>query len=212
MSSTTLFLVEDHPVVREGLRMLLEAAGDLRVVGAAASASASLELLRRTPPDLVLLDLDLGDEDGLEWLPRLVEAVPAARVLILTGMREPGRHEAALAGGARGFVHKDAPAEGLLRAIRAVAAGGLWFDPAVVAGRRAGADTGEPLAALTSRELDVVRLVGEGLRNEEIARRLGLSEKTVRNHLTAVFDKVGVSGRLELAVFAYRHGLARVRR
>ncbi|HET8538585.1 MAG TPA: response regulator transcription factor [Anaeromyxobacter sp.] len=211
MSAVTVFVVEDHAVVREGLRMLLDAAGDLRVVGAAATASAALQPLREARPDVVLLDLDLGEEEGLEWLPRIVEAAPAARVIILTAMREAGRDEAALVGGARGFVHKDAAAENLLRAIRAVAAGGLWFDPAMLAGARTGAAGGDPLAALTSRERDVVRLVGEGLRNEEIARRLGIGEKTVRNHLTAVFDKVGVSGRLELAVFAYRHGIARVR-
>jgi DNA-binding NarL/FixJ family response regulator len=210
VSATTVLVVEDHPVVREGLRMLLDAAGDLCVAGAAPSASAALELLRRGPAEVVVLDLDLGDEDGLEWLPRLLEAAPAARVVVLTGMRDPGRDEAALVAGARGFVHKDAPAEELLRAIRAVAGGGLWFDSAMLAGRRTG--KGDPLAALTAREREVVRLVGEGLRNEEIARRLGIHEKTVRNHLTAVFDKVGVSGRLELVVFAYRHGLARVRR
>jgi DNA-binding NarL/FixJ family response regulator len=205
------FLVEDHPVVREGLRMLLDAAGDLHVLGVAASASAALAPLRAAPPDVVLLDLDLGEEDGLEWLPRILEAAPRAHVLILTAMRGPGRDEAALLAGARGFVHKEAPADELLRAIRTVAAGGLWFDPGVLGALRAPGPRADPLAALTAREREVVRLVGEGLRNEEVARRLGISEKTVRNHLTAVFDKVGVSGRLELVVFAYRHGLARVR-
>lgn len=211
MSAVTVFVVEDHPVVREGLRMLLEAAGDLHVLGVAASASGALEALRASPPQVVLLDLDLGDEDGLACLPRLLEAAPAARVLILTAVREPGRDEAALSAGARGFVRKEAPADELLRAIRTVAAGGLWFDPGMLAALKAPGPRADPLAALTARERDVVRLVGEGLRNEEIARRLGIGEKTVRNHLTAVFDKVGVSGRLELAVFAYRHGLARAR-
>jgi DNA-binding NarL/FixJ family response regulator len=211
VSATGLFVIEDHPVVREGLRMLLDAAGDLHVVGVAATASAALAPLRAAPPEVVLLDLDLGDEDGLEWLPRLLEAAPASRVLVLTAMRAPGRDEAALVAGARGFVRKDAPADELLRAIRTVAAGGLWFDPGMVGGRRMPGPRADPLAALTTRERDVVRLVGEGLRNEEVARRLGISDKTVRNHLTAVFDKIGVSGRLELVVFAYRHGLARGR-
>lgn len=212
MSAVDLFLIEDHPVVREGLRMLLEAAGDLRVAGVAASASGALDALRAAPPAVVLLDLDLGAEDGLEWLPRILEAAPGARVLILTAMRAPGRDEAAFHAGARGFVHKEAPAEELLRAIRAVASGALWFDPATIGGRTVAGPNADPLAALTARERDVVHLVGEGLRNEEIARRLGISEKTVRNHLTAAFDKVGVSGRLELAVFAYRHGLAQLKR
>jgi two-component system nitrate/nitrite response regulator NarL len=164
---------------------------------------------------VVVLDLDLGDEDGLEWLPRILATVPEARVLILTALRDQGRDEAALRAGARGFVHKDAAAEVVVRAVRAVAAGELWFEPRLL---RAGGGAGprpagpeQPFASLTDRERDVVRLVGEGLRNEEIARRLGITEKTVRNHLTAVFDKIGVSGRLELVVFAYRHGLVRVR-
>jgi DNA-binding NarL/FixJ family response regulator len=214
-SPTTLYIVEDHPVVREGIRMLVEAAGGVRVVGAAPSASGALRELGETSPEVVLLDLDLGDEDGLEWLPRILDAAPAARVLILTALRDEGREEAALHGGARGFVHKDAPADVLVRAIRAVAAGELWFDPAVLsAGASAPpAAAGPPgRASLTTRENEVVSLVVEGLRNEEIARRLGINEKTVRNHLTAVFAKMGVSGRLELVVLAYRHGLAKPKR
>jgi DNA-binding NarL/FixJ family response regulator len=212
LSATTLYVIEDHAVVREGLRMLLEAAGRMRVVGAAASASDALRDLRRVRPDVVLLDLALGDEDGLELLPGIQAAAPDARVLILTALRDPGRDEAAFRAGARGFVHKDASADVVLRAVRAVAAGELWFDPAIVRAARSGAPAGHPFASLTDRERDVVRLVGEGLRNEEIARRLGISEKTVRNHLTGAFDKLGVSGRLELAVFAYRHGLVRIPR
>jgi DNA-binding NarL/FixJ family response regulator len=212
---TLVYVVEDHAVVREGLCMLLRAVEGLSVVGASASASAALADLRRLRPDVVLLDLDLGSEDGLEWLPRILAAAPRSRVLILTALRDAGRDVAALHAGARGFVHKDASSDGLLRAIKAVAAGELCFDPAVLAPLAAAPVAGPAapaLAGLTARELDLVRLVGEGLRNEEIARRLGITEKTVRNHLTAVFDKVGASGRLELAVFAYRHGLARVGR
>jgi DNA-binding NarL/FixJ family response regulator len=218
LTATTLYVIEDHPVVREGIRMLLEAAGEVRVVGSAASASGALRELREKRPQVILLDLDLGDENGLEWLPRILAETPGARVLILTALRDPGRDEAALHAGARGFVHKDASAEVVVRAVRAVAAGELWFEPRLLesagAPRRAGTTTPlpEPFASLTEREREIVRLVGEGLRNEEIARRLGITEKTVRNHLTAVFDKVGVSGRLELVVLAYRHGLARVQR
>lgn len=216
MSATTLYVIEDHAVVREGLRMLLQATGGMRVAGTAASASEALRDLRRSPPDVVLLDLDLGDEDGLEFLPRIQAAAPDARVLILTALRDPGRDEAAFRAGARGFVHKDSSADVVLRAVRAVASGELWFEPRILRAGARGAPGkhGAPqaFASLTDRERDIVRLIGEGLRNEEIARRLGITEKTVRNHLTAVFDKLGVSGRLELAVFAYRQGLARVRR
>jgi DNA-binding NarL/FixJ family response regulator len=215
VSATRLYVIEDHPVVREGIRMFLEAAGDLRVVGAAASASEALPALRRAPPDLVLLDLDLGREDGLEWLPRILSSAPGARVLVLTALRDPGRIEAALRGGARGFVQKDAPVDVVLRAVRAVASGRLWFQPDVLranAGDAPARRRSPKLPALTDRERDLVRLVGEGLRNEEIARRMGVTEKTVRNQLTGVFDKLGVAGRLELVVLAYREGLARVPR
>lgn len=214
VSATTLYLIEDHPVVREGLRMLVEGAGAARVLGAAASASAAIRALRRTPPDVVLLDLDLGDEDGLEWLPEIQAAAPHSRVLVLTALRDAGREEEALRRGAVGFVQKDAAADVVLRALRAVAAGELWFEPRLLRARAAAprGTGGRPAPpSLTDRERDIVALVGKGLRNEEIARRLGISEKTVRNNLTAVFDKLGVSGRLELVVYAYREGLARAR-
>jgi DNA-binding NarL/FixJ family response regulator len=161
---------------------------------------------------VVLLDLDLGAEDGLEWLPRIRTALPETCVLILTALRDAGRDVAALRAGARGFVRKDASPDVVVRAIRAVAAGELWFEPRVLGAASAGAaaaptQADSPFAALTDREREVASLVVEGLRNEEIGKRMGTTEKTVRNHLTAIFDKLGVSGRLELAVFAYRHGV-----
>lgn len=211
MAQTTLFLIDDHPVLREGIRMLLDAAGDVRVVGSSATASGAIAPLRQLSPDVVLLDLDLGEEDGLAWLPRIASAAPAAKVLILTALRDRARDEEGLRAGARGLVLKDAAPEVLLQAIRSVAAGALWFDPRMLAAPPAAvAVTTTP--DLTPRELEIVTLVAEGLRNEEVGRRLGISEKTVRNHLTTVFQKVGVSGRLELVVYAYERGLARVRR
>lgn len=211
--TTSLFVIDDHPVLREGIRMLAEGAGDLRVVGSSPAASTALEPLRREPPDVVLLDLDLGTEDGLAWLPRLVEAAPRARVLILTALRDRARDEEALRAGARGLVLKDAAPDVLLTAVRAVASGALWFDPAVLSARAPrGGDAPRVRGAgdaelLTEREREIVARIGRGLRNEAIARELGISEKTVRNHLTAVFAKLGVSGRLELVVYAYQQGL-----
>lgn len=210
---TTLFVIDDHPVLREGIRMLVEASGEVRVVGSSASASGAIEPLGRLAPDVVLLDLDLGEEDGLEWLPRLSAVAPGARVLILTALRDRARDEEALRAGARGLVLKDAPPDVLLQAIRSVAVGALWFDPRVLAAskepRPVETGAGEPHSGLTQREGEIVALVGEGLRNEAVAERLGISEKTVRNHLTAIFGKLGVDGRLELVVYAFQHGLAR---
>jgi DNA-binding NarL/FixJ family response regulator len=212
---TTVFVIDDHPLVREALNMLADAAGDLRVVGSSDSASAALEPLQQLSPDLILLDIDLGHEDGLEWLPRVASAAPGARVLILTALREPARDEEALRAGARGLVLKSAPPEKLLHAIRGVAAGALWFDTSALMGEsqaRAGGSARGKLAALTPREQEIVSLIGEGLRNDEIARRLGITPKTVKNQLTTVFEKLGVASRLELVVYAYQHGIARVRR
>jgi DNA-binding NarL/FixJ family response regulator len=215
VSPTTVFVIDDHPLVREALNMLADAAGDLRVIGSSESASAAIEPLQRLSPDLVLLDIDLGHEDGLEWLPRVAAAAPSARILILTALREPARDEEALRAGARGLVLKSAPPETLLQAIRGVATGALWFDTSAL-GRAhppgAPGSTGGKLSSLTAREREIVSLIGEGLKNDEIARRLGITPKTVKNHLTALFDKVGVSSRLELVVYAYQHQLARVRR
>jgi DNA-binding NarL/FixJ family response regulator len=215
VTPTSLYVIDDHPVLREGIRMLVEASGDTRVVGSSATASGALAPLAELRPDVILLDLDLGAEDGLAWLPRISGAAPDARVLILTALRDRARDEEALRAGARGLVLKDAAPEVLLQAIRSVAAGALWFDPRVLAAPRpAGAAkrSGAEMLELTPRERDIVTLVAEGLRNEEVGRRLGITEKTVRNHLTAVFQKLGVSGRLELVVFAFEHGLATPRR
>jgi DNA-binding NarL/FixJ family response regulator len=215
VSRTTVFVIDDHPLVREALNMLADAAGDLRVVGGSESASAAIEPLQRLSPDLVLLDIDLGHEDGLEWLPRVSAAAPGARILILTALREPARDEEALRAGARGLVLKSAPPETLLQAIRGVATGALWFDTSAL-GRAhvpgASGPTGGKLSSLTAREREIISLIAEGLRNDEIARRLGITPKTVKNHLTGLFEKVGVSSRLELVVYAYQHRLARVRR
>jgi DNA-binding NarL/FixJ family response regulator len=217
VSPTTVFVIDDHPLVREALNMLADAAGDLRVVGGSESASAAIEPLQRLSPDLVLLDIDLGHEDGLEWLPRVAAAAPGARILILTALREPARDEEALRAGARGLVLKSAPPETLLQAIRGVATGALWFDTSALAHAHAqGASTSSggkgKGSSLTAREREIVSLIAEGLRNDEIARRLGITPKTVKNHLTALFEKVGVSSRLELVVYAYQHRLARIRR
>jgi DNA-binding NarL/FixJ family response regulator len=214
VTATTIFVIDDHPLLREALKMLADAAGDLRVVGSSETASGSLEPVQQLSPDLILLDIDLGHEDGLEWLPKIAAAAPAARVLILTALREPARDEEALRAGARGLVLKSAAPEVLLQAIRGVAAGALWFDPAVLRSgnvRETPSGRGK-LATLTAREREIVSLVREGLRNDDIAKRLGITSKTVKNQLTAVFEKLGVSSRLELVVRAHERGLGPSRR
>jgi DNA-binding NarL/FixJ family response regulator len=213
-----VFVVDDHPVVREGLKALLASAEDLCVVGSARSAREGEEQLAATGADVVLLDLALGDEQGLRVLPVLRRAAPHAKFLVLTGLRDASWHRDALVAGAHGFVSKEEAPEILSRAIRAVHSGELWFDrrllestlhQALDAVQRLDPDRAR-IASLTPREREVTALVAEGLRNEDIARRLALSEKTVRNHVVDVCRKLGVPGRLELLVYANHHELGRL--
>jgi DNA-binding NarL/FixJ family response regulator len=207
-----VFIVEDHPVVREGVAMLVASAPDLVVVGKAASGVEALARVAAAAPDVVLLDLDLGGEDGAALVPELALRAPAARVLVLTAVAQPRRHEGAVLAGARGLVHKSQETGLLLDAIRQVHAGELWFarellDRALERSRPAGR-AGAARDRLTERERSLVLLVAAGHRNAEIAHRLRLSEKTVRNQLSAIYGKLGVSDRMQLMIHAYRLGLA----
>jgi DNA-binding NarL/FixJ family response regulator len=215
-----VFIVDDHPVVREGLRMLVGAAPDLAVAGEAASAREAASRLGELAVDVVLLDVVLGCDDGVEELPRLRAAAPSARFLVITGARGIGREAAALRAGARGLVSKEASGDVILKAIRKVHAGELWFERPVLESmlqdaleesRRADPNRAR-IDSLTAREREVVALVGQGQRNEDIARRLSICQKTARNHISDACAKLGVPGRLELLVFANRYGLGRLQR
>lgn len=208
-----ILIVDDHPIFRAGARMLLERDPQLAVIGETASDQEALALAAREQPDLVLLDLDLGGVDGLDILEQLQAAAPKTRIVVLTGIRGSELPVRALRLGAKGFVPKAQSADLLLRAIRRVRDGELWFDRETVGTemtRLMRRDEGGTEAKLTPRELEIVRLIGDGLSNEEIADRLGISGKTVRNHLTIVFEKTGARDRLHLAIYAYRQGLAKL--
>jgi DNA-binding NarL/FixJ family response regulator len=214
-NETRILIVEDHAVVREGLRLLLERRPNLRVVGEAATRAECLALASRESPHLVLLDLSLKEESALDFLPEIRTAAPDARIVVLTAMRDAELHRRAVELGALGLVGKEQAADVLLTAIDSVARGEAWIDPKTTASaleELTAARSRRPADAaaarsLTPRELDVLRLIGEGLRNREIARRLFISETTVRHHLTAIYEKLGVSDRLSLLVYAVRNGL-----
>jgi DNA-binding NarL/FixJ family response regulator len=208
-----ILLVDDHPIFRAGARMLLERDPQLTVIGEAAGDQEALALAAREQPDLVLLDLDLGGVDGLDILESLQAAAPRSRIIVLTGVCGSELPLRALRLGARGFVPKGQSADLLLRAIRRVRDGELWFDRGIVGSemtRLMRPSDVEAGTKLTPRELEIVRLIGDGLSNDEIATRLGISGKTVRNHLTIVFEKTGARDRLHLAIHAYRQGLAKL--
>ena len=203
-----VLLAEDHAVVRAGLAQLLARAGDVDVVGAAADGAQALALARAHRPDVVLMDLSMPVLDGIEATRRILGAVPSARVVVLTSLADRTRILGALDAGALGYLLKDAEPEELFRGIRAAARGDAPLDPR--AAREllsARAERARPLADLTERERDVLALVGAGLPNKIIAARLGISEKTVKAHLTSVFRGIGVSDRTQAALWAQRHGI-----
>jgi len=213
-----ILLVDDHVVVRQGLRMLIENNPDMRVVGEAARCDEALEVASREMPDVVLLDLDLGAGSGLDIIRQLVSLHEKVRVLILTGVREAELHRRAIRLGAVGIIMKEQAGEVLVKAIRKVYDGEVWIDRGTTAvlfqemrhgseGQRLDTEASR-IASLTHREREVVALIAQGFGTARIAKDLFISEKTVRNHLASIFDKLMVSDRLELAIYAVRHGLA----
>jgi two-component system, NarL family, nitrate/nitrite response regulator NarL len=213
-----LLLVDDHTLVRAALRMLLESHPRFCIVGEAAEGKTALTLAAREQPDIILLDLRLGECDGAQVIPALREAAPHAQVLILTGIPNLDAHLEALRLGAKGLVSKDQSADTLLTAIEKVHAGQASVEPALLTALLNGLSPHhkeQPLhpeevkiGTLSPREREVIALIGQGLRNREIATRLFISETTVRHHLTSIFQKLQVADRLELVIYAYRHGLA----
>jgi len=212
-------LVDDHTVMRLGLRLLIENQQGLTVVGEASGRTDALEVAEREQPDIILLDLTLPGTDGIDLIAELLAVAEKARILILTGVLEPEAHTRAMRLGAMGVVLKEKAPEVLIKAIEKVHQGEIWLDRALVANvfserlRAREARRNDPEAAkvatLTGREREVIALVGEGLRNKQVADRLFISEGTVRNHLTTVFGKLEVSDRFELLMYAYKHGIAK---
>ena len=194
-----MILVEDHLLVRQGVRSVLEASGETEVVAEGGSAEEALELLRETKCDMVILDLNLPGRNGLWCAAQLHELYPHIPVLILSLHTQRSVVRDAVRAGARGFVAKSAPAEDLLAAVKALAAGGSYFDataaPAVLALMR-GEETTE--TGLSTREDQILRLVCQGLSNQQIARHMSLSLSSIKNHLRELFSRFGVSDRTAL--------------
>jgi two-component system, NarL family, nitrate/nitrite response regulator NarL len=214
-----ILLIDDHVIVRAGLRMLIENHKGMVVVGEAGTRIDALAIAAREKPQVILLDLDMGNESGLDFLRELLDAAAGARVVMLTGVRDPEAHRRAVHLGAMGLVLKDKAAEILIKAIEKVHAGEVWLDRSLTASvlsemsqageiRRADPDA-RRISSLTDREREIVGLVCEGLKNKQIGDRLFISEATVRNHLTSILSKLELSDRFELALYAYRHHLAK---
>lgn len=203
-----VLIVDDHPMVRQGLCAFLELADDLKVVGQAADLPSAAADARRLEPDVVLLDLVVPGARGATAVAALRAACPAARILVLTSFGEPERVREALQAGAAGYLLKTVDPEDLLAAVRQVAGGRSVLDPealrAVTRPTSRRLPTGE---ALTGREQEVLRLISEGLGNKAIAQRLRIAEKTVKVHVGHIYGKLGVEGRAQALVLAARMGL-----
>jgi len=211
-----VFLVEDHRLFRQGLSELL-AANDpaLRIAGSASSAEEALEQIPELAPDVVLMDLHLPGMNGIEAIRRLALLAPSVRVLVISGSAEDRDVMEAILAGARGYILKTAPVQEIAAGIRAAAEGASILSPVVAAhlldhvrenapSLRLGSD---PVGQLTPRELEVLRLMAQGLENSEIARELVISTRTARNHVASILEKLQMQNRIQAAVYAVRHGV-----
>ncbi len=214
--SVRILVADDHPIFRDGLRKLLEAETDFKVVGEASDGGEAIQMAQNLKPDVLLLDLAMPHVPGLEAVRELRNSVEAIRVIILTAAIDRDQIVDALHHGVRGVVLKESATQLLLKSIRCVMAGQYWV------GRESVSDlvriirdltaipeqgTRKRSYSLTPRELDIISAIVDGYTNKDIAEKFSIAEQTVKHHLGNIFDKLGVSNRLELALFAVNHHL-----
>jgi len=205
---TKVLVADDHSLVREGLTKLLAGVPDIELVGAAANGAEAVALATSAEPDVVLMDLSMPGMDGIEATRQIVEAQPGTKVVVLTSFCDRERIFGALDAGAVGYLLKDADPDELLRGIRAAARGESPLAAKVASALILARASATPSPELTCREREVLVLLATGMANKHIARRLGISEKTVKAHLTNVFSTIGVSDRTQAALWAQRNGIA----
>ncbi len=210
-----IVIVDDHTLFREGLRTILSTEDDIEVVADAESAEDVVELVWQMRPDVLLLDIRMPQGSGLDAIPAVLKISPNTHVLVLTASDDREDHVRAFRLGAKGVILKDSARQTLMQAIRTVCHGDVWMDP-----RMSGAladelshmgdsegFSGRHETGLTERELEIVRLVASGYKNKEVGATLTISERTVKTHLTNIFQKLGVRDRVGLVMYALRHNL-----
>ncbi len=212
-----VLVADDHPIARVGIRKLLEMEEDIEVVGEASDGREVIEMIGQLQPDVVLLDLSMPGMDGLAALQTIQQMKGASRILVLTASEDENEWVQALKLGCSGIVVKHSPPELIVKSIRKVRQGEIWLDSHTTAavmhrfampGNEAGLrGQGRPRPLLSKREREIVALVAQGYRNREMAEKLSISQQTVKNHLHNIFGKLGVSDRLELALYAVHKGL-----
>ena len=208
-----VLIVDDHSVVRMGLRVFFDLQDDIEVVGEAADGSEGVAMARRLEPDVVLMDLLMPNMDGVTAIGRIKAERPETEIVTMTSFIEEEKVTAALEAGASGYVLKDAEAEEVATAVRAAFAGEVHLDPAVarllaqrMRAKKAGED--EPVEPLTEREKDVLRLLGQGMSNKEIGSALFITERTARTYVSNILGKLGLASRTQAALWAVEHKLA----
>lgn len=206
MSPIRLLIVDDHPVVRDGLRGMFSGESNYEVAGEAADGAEAIALAEWLRPDVILMDLHMPGMDGVNAIRELVKRGSAARILVLTTYDQDSYVLPAIEAGATGYLLKDAPREELMRAVRAVAEGKTVLSPSV-AGKLVSQVRGQQREALSPREMEILRLVAAGTTNREIARKLFISEATVKTHLLHIYEKLGVPDRAAAVSAAYQRGL-----
>ena len=208
-----VILADDHPIFRDGLRKLLTSDDNIAIVGEASNGNEAMQMVAKLKPDVLLLDLRMPDKDGLAVLEEINFDTLPTRVIVLTATEDDRDVIRAMRLGARGVVLKQSATDLLVKSIHKVYSGEIWLDQRMTAevmkafskSSEAGARREKPL--LSDREKEIVQLVAQGFRNKEVGEKLFISEQTVKNHLHNIFDKLGVSDRLELALYAIHHRL-----
>jgi two-component system response regulator NreC len=209
MLATTIVLADDHTVVRNALRMLLDAEPGFEVVAEAGDAEAAIRYVRGHKPNVLILDLNMPGRSSLEAVPDIQEASPQTEIVVLTMQNEPAFARRALQAGARGYVLKEAADAELVQAVRSAAAGDTYLQPALGARLAAGADANEG-DELSDRERDVLRLIALGHTNAEVAEQLYISIRTVESHRAHIQQKLRLSSRAELVRYALERGLVKI--
>lgn len=213
-----IVLADDHPIVRDGLRKLLTLEDDIQVVGEASDGREAVQVVQETHPDIVILDLRMPHMDGLSALQALQQIDKKTKIIVLTASEDKNEFVQAMKLGCSGIVLKQTAPELIVKSIRKVFAGEIWLDSHTTAAVMrqfaspgdalgGGAAKGRERSPLSQREREIVGLVAQGYKNREMAEKMFISEQTVKNHLHNIFDKLGVSDRLELALYAIHKGL-----
>jgi DNA-binding NarL/FixJ family response regulator len=203
----SVLIADDHGVIRDGLGRLIDALEDIELAGTAVDGAEAVERSRELAPDVVLMDLDMPRMDGIEATRLITAERPGTAVLVLTSFSDRARILGALSAGACGYLLKDASSDEVADGIRAASRGESPLDPRAARTIISARAEPDPIGALSGREREVLALLVEGLPNKLIARRLEISEKTVKSHLTRIFRELGVTDRTQAALWAERHGL-----